>query len=58
MDTGCDMIQAKNYVEEGITKLEEKSQLPFAHYLLADIYNRLGRPHDAMEQVRRAQSGT
>jgi len=58
MDTGGDILQAKSYVEEGMSKLQEKSQLPLAHYLLADIYNRLGKPHEAQEHLRQARAGS
>jgi arylsulfatase A-like enzyme/Tfp pilus assembly protein PilF len=56
MDTGGDLLKAKSLAEEGLAKTNEKSQLPFGHYLLADIYNRLGRPNDAFAQVREAKA--
>ena len=56
MDTGGDILQAKSFVEEGMLKLHEKSQLPFGHYLLADIYNRLGKPREAMQHVQQARA--
>ena len=56
MDTGGDILQAKSFVEEGMLKLQEKSQLPFGHYLLADIYNRLGKPREAMQHLQQARA--
>ena len=56
MDTGGDILQAKSFAEEGMKKLQEKSQLPFGHYLLADIYNRLGRPQEAIHHVQQARA--
>ncbi len=56
MDTGGDILQAKTFAEEGIQKLQEKSQLPFGHFLLADIYNRLGKPREAMQHVQQARA--
>jgi arylsulfatase A-like enzyme/Tfp pilus assembly protein PilF len=56
MDTGGDILQAKSFAEEGMQKLQEKSQLPFGHFLLADIYNRLGKPREAMHHVQQARS--
>ncbi len=58
MDTGGDILQAKSFAEEGIRKLQEKSQLPFGHYLLADIYNRLGKPREAMHHVQQARASS
>ncbi|MCI0412949.1 sulfatase-like hydrolase/transferase [bacterium] len=56
MDTGGDILQAKTFAEEGMQKLQEKSQLPFGHFLLADIYNRLGKPREAMQHVQQARA--
>jgi Tfp pilus assembly protein PilF len=56
MDTGEDLMRAKTLSEEGMKHDLEKDQAPFGHYLLADIYNRLGKPADAMNEVRQAQS--
>jgi arylsulfatase A-like enzyme/Tfp pilus assembly protein PilF len=58
LDTGGDIQQAKAFAEKGIAKLQEKSQLPFGHYLLADIYNRLGKPREAMQHVQQARSSS
>lgn len=56
MDSNEDLMRAKTLSEEGIKRTLEKGQAPFGHYILADIYNRLGKPADAMEQVRQAKS--
>ncbi len=55
MDSGEDLLKAKSLTEEGIKRTQEKDQLPFGHYLLADIYNRLGNSAEAMKQVRQAK---
>jgi tetratricopeptide (TPR) repeat protein len=55
MDGGGDLLQAKQFVEKGLQNLNEKSQAPLGHYLLADIYNRLGDSHQANIQVQLAR---
>ncbi len=55
MDTNGDLLQAKAYAEDGLSKLQEKSQIPLGHYLLADIYNRIGNPREAMKHVNLAR---
>ena len=55
MDRGDDLLKAKELAESGLTKTLEESQRPFAHYLLADIYNRLGRPREAAVQLQQAK---
>jgi Tfp pilus assembly protein PilF len=55
MDGGGDLLQAKQFVEKGLQNLTEKSQAPLGHYLLADIYNRLGDSHQANIQVQLAR---
>ena len=56
MDSGEDLMRAKSLTEEGMKQNLDKEQAPLGHYLLADIYNRLGKQADAMDQVRQAQS--
>jgi hypothetical protein len=56
MDSGDDLMRAKSLTEEGMKQNLDKDQAPLGHYLLADIYNRLGKPADAMDQVRQAQT--
>ena len=55
MDRGDDLLKAQKMAEDGLTKLQEKSQAPFGHFLLADIYNRLGRPREASAQLQQAR---
>ena len=58
MDTGEDILRAKSLAEEGLQKLQEESQRPFGHYILADIYNRLGKPREAMRHVQLARTSS
>lgn len=54
MDAG-DLQRAKDLAEEGLQKTKEKEHLPLGYYILADIYNRLGQPQNALLQIQRAQ---
>jgi arylsulfatase A-like enzyme/Tfp pilus assembly protein PilF len=54
MDSG-DLQRAKTLAEEGLEKTKEKEQLPLGHYILADIYNRLGQPQNALLQIQQAR---
>jgi arylsulfatase A-like enzyme/Tfp pilus assembly protein PilF len=55
MDSGGDLMKSKQLVEQGLKNLSEQSQIPLGHYLLADIYNRLGDSHQATLQVQLAR---
>lgn len=55
MDSGGDLAKAKKLVEDGLDKTIEESQIPFGHYLLADIYNRLGDTRQATYHVQLAR---
>ena len=55
MDSGRDLQGAKDLAEQGIAKTKDNENLTFGHFLLADLYNRLGQEDRAMDHVRRAQ---
>jgi tetratricopeptide (TPR) repeat protein len=55
MDTSADLLKAKQLVEEGLKKTNEESQIPFGHFLLADLYNRLGDTRQADIQLQLAR---
>lgn len=55
MDSGSDLLKARQFVEDGLAKTSEKSQIPLGHYLLADIYNRMGDSRQATIQVQLAR---
>lgn len=56
MDGNGDLQEAESLTRQGLaSKNLEQEQVVLAHYLLADLYNRLGRPHDAQAQAAIAQ---
>lgn len=55
MDTGKDLQGAKDLAEQGIAKTKDQESLTFGYFVLADLYNRLGQPDRAMDEVRRAR---
>ncbi len=55
MDSGGDLTQAKDLTEKGIHLAQETNQVAFGHYLLADIFNRMGLSNQALEQIRQAR---
>lgn len=55
MDSGKDLLGAKNLAEQGIAKTKDQESLTFGYFVLADLYNRLGQPDRAMDEVRRAR---
>ncbi len=55
MDSSGDLAHAKDLTEKGIHLAQEKDQMAFGHYLLADIFNRMGLSSQALEQIRQAR---
>jgi len=55
MDSGGDLSRAKDLTEKGLGLAQENSQIAFGHYLLADIFNRMGLSSQALEQIRQAR---
>lgn len=53
--TGGDLQNAKSLAETGLPLVQESSQIPFGHYVMADIYNRMGMPEEAMNHVQQAK---
>lgn len=53
--TGGDLQKAKSLAETGLPLVKETSQIPFGHYVIADIYNRIGMPGEAMAHVQQAK---
>jgi tetratricopeptide (TPR) repeat protein len=56
-----ELEEAEEAALQGLAKNPESEQAPLGHYILADIYNRRGRPEEAASQVaaaRRLQGGT
>lgn len=54
LDTG-DLEQAMTFARKGIELGPEPSIAPLGHYILADVFNRLGRPRDAERELAEAQ---
>jgi tetratricopeptide (TPR) repeat protein len=55
MDSGKDLIEAAELAEKGLSLNPEKNVTILGHYVLADIYNRLGRSAEASQHVARAR---
>ena len=55
LNRGQDLEQAVTWVKKGIDLKPEKEDLPLGYFLLADIYNRLGREDLSQEYARKAQ---
>lgn len=52
MDGNGDLREAESLARQGLTSKDlDPEQVVFGHYVLADLYNRLGRRHDAQAQA-------
>ncbi len=55
LDLNKNLQEAINFAKEGL-KLEPESEYsPLGHYILADIYNRLGRFNESNKELQKAQ---
>lgn len=54
LDTG-DLQKAEELATKGIELGPEPSMRPLGHFILADVYNRLGRPEDVERELRAAR---
>src|SRR5262249_18426248 len=54
LDTG-DLAGAQDSLRQGLGRAPEKGPPPLGHYVLADVYTRLGRPRDAERELLAAQ---
>lgn len=55
LDVG-DLDAAERAARSGLKTSADRQVAPLGHYVLADIYNRLGRPVDAEREIRMARS--
>jgi tetratricopeptide (TPR) repeat protein len=55
LDLGENFEEAVNLAKKGLELNPESDAAPLGHYVLADIYNRWGRPNDASLEVRKGQ---
>jgi len=55
MDTGRDLNEAAQLAEKGISLNPDLKTTVLAHFVLADIYNRLGRYQEAQQHVSKAK---
>ena len=55
MDTGKDLNEAAQLAEEGISLSPDLKTTVLAHFVLADIYNRLGRYQESQQHVSKAR---
>jgi len=52
LDAGTNFQEAVKMARKSLDVSPRGSQAPLAHFVLADLYNRLGRPQDAAREVR------
>jgi len=55
MDTGMDLNEAAQMAEKGISLAPDLKTTVLAHFVLADIYNRLGKYQDSQQHVSKAK---
>ncbi len=55
MDKGMDLNEAAQLAEKGINLTPELKTTVLAHFVLADIYNRLGRYQESQQHVSKAR---
>jgi arylsulfatase A-like enzyme/Tfp pilus assembly protein PilF len=55
MDTGMDLNEAAQQAEKGISLNPDLKTTVLAHFVLADIYNRLGRYQESRQHVSKAR---
>jgi arylsulfatase A-like enzyme/Tfp pilus assembly protein PilF len=55
MDTGMDLNEAAQLAEKGISLIPDLKTTVLAHFVLADIYNRLGRYQESQQHVSKAK---
>jgi arylsulfatase A-like enzyme/Tfp pilus assembly protein PilF len=51
LDAGINFSEAVGFARKALEVAPRSQIAPLAHYVLADLYNRLGRPHDAAREV-------
>ena len=55
MDTGRDLNEAAQLAEKGISLTPDSKTTVLAHFVLADIYNRLGRYQESQQHLSKAK---
>jgi len=55
MDTGRDLGEAEKLAQRGLELQPEKRTEILGHFILADIYNRMGRSRDSQTHVNKAR---
>lgn len=56
LDSGSRYQEAVDLAQKGLTFAPGPQVAPLAHYVLADLYNRLGRPGDAAREFAKGRS--
>ena len=56
LDAGTNFNEAIDLARKGLEIAPRAQFAPLAHYVLADLYNRLGRPGDAAREVNRGRA--
>jgi Tfp pilus assembly protein PilF len=55
LDLG-DLQAAEQAAKQGLSRAPERTIAPLGHYVLADVYSRLGRENEAAREVERAKA--
>jgi arylsulfatase A-like enzyme/Tfp pilus assembly protein PilF len=56
LDLNKNLPEAIDFAKEGLTLEPESQYSPLGHYILADIYNRLGRTNEANREFQKGRS--
>jgi tetratricopeptide (TPR) repeat protein len=56
MDSGKNLTEAAELAEKGLSLNPEKNVAILGHFVLADIYNRLGRSEESRQHVNKARN--
>ncbi len=56
LDQGRNLTEAARLAQRGLDLGPQPGLVPFGHFVLADLYNRLGRPAEAAQHVARGRA--
>jgi choline-sulfatase len=58
LDAGINFPEAIDLARQSLSLRLRPELIPLAHFVLADLYNRVGRPEDAAREVARGKAGS
>lgn len=56
LDSGSHLDEAVQFARKGLTLAPKSEYAPLGHYVLADVYNRLGRPSEGAQELARGRA--